>query len=84
MLYFGEADQLRKGAVMNIFTVLSQGKGRLDEENVSAMLGYLLTPTQTHGLGDTFLRPFLATVAQACADPMRFDQCMHDSKAIRA
>ncbi len=53
---------------MNIFTVLSQGKGRLNEENLSAMLGYLLTPSQTHGLGDTFLRPFLIAVAEACGD----------------
>src|SRR3989442_963956 len=59
---------------MNIFTVLSQGKGRLNEENLSAMLGYLLTPSQTHGLGDTFLRPFLRAVADASGDVKRFDQ----------
>lgn len=69
---------------MNIFTVLSQGKGRLNEENLSAMLGYLLTPSQTHGLGDTFLEPFLHAVAEACNDPKRFDQVIHASKAIRA
>lgn len=69
---------------MNIFTVLSQGKGRLNEENLSAMLGYLLTPTQTHGLGDTFLRPFLTTVALSCADPQRFEQATRRSKPIHA
>jgi PD-(D/E)XK nuclease superfamily len=69
---------------MNIFTVLSQGKGRLNEENLSAMLGYLLTPSQTHGLGDTFLRPFLIAVAEACGDTKRFDHIMCTSKAIRA
>lgn len=69
---------------MNIFTVLSQGKGRLSEENLSAMLGYLLTPSQTHGLGDTFLRPFLLAVAEACGDTKRFEQVTRTSKAIRA
>lgn len=69
---------------MNIFTVLSQGKGRLNEENLSAMLGYLLTPSQTHGLGDTFLRPFLLAIADVCGDPKRFDQITCFSKAIRA
>ena len=69
---------------MNIFTVLSQGKGRLNEENLSAMLGYLLTPSQTHGLGDTFLRPFLLAVAEACGDPKRFDQITGVRKTIRA
>lgn len=69
---------------MNIFTVLSQGKGRLNEENLSAMLGYLLTPSQTHGLGDSFLRPFLLAVAEACGDVKRFEQITRTSKAIHA
>lgn len=68
---------------MNIFTVLSQGKGRLNEENLSAMLGFLLSPSQTHGLGDTFLRQFLAAVADACNEPRRFDDILHSSKPIR-
>ena len=68
---------------MNIFTVLSQGKGRLNEENLSAMLGYLLSPTQTHGLGDTFLRLFLNTVAGACGDPTRFNQLTRSNTPIR-
>ena len=45
---------------MNIFNVLSQGKSRLHEPSLSAMLGYLLSPHEDHGLGDTFLRGFLA------------------------
>jgi hypothetical protein len=69
---------------MNLFTVLSQGRGRLNEENLSAMLGYLLTPSQTHGLGDTFLRPFLDALAQACGDPRRFDNVVLGGTAIRA
>lgn len=44
---------------MNIFEVLSQGKSRLHETSISAMLGYLLSPSQDHGLRDTFLRSFL-------------------------
>lgn len=68
---------------MNIFTVLSQGKGRLNEENLSAMLGFLLSPSQTHGLGDTFLRQFLGAVAEACNDPQRFDDVLHSSKPTR-
>jgi len=69
---------------MNIFTVLSQGKGRLNEENLSAMLGYLLTPSQTHGLGDTFLRSFIHAVAEACGDTARFADITRTNKAIRA
>ncbi|MCL7749910.1 PD-(D/E)XK nuclease family protein [Halalkalibacter alkaliphilus] len=44
---------------MNIFSALSQGKGRLNEENMSAILAYLLNPRESHGLGDTVLKEFL-------------------------
>jgi len=44
---------------MNIFNVLSQGKSRLHEPSISAVLGYLLSPNGDHGLGDTFLKSFL-------------------------
>ncbi|MEK7484991.1 MAG: PD-(D/E)XK nuclease family protein [Planctomycetota bacterium] len=44
---------------MNIFQVLSQGKSRLHEPSMSAMLGYLLDSNKDHGLGDTFIRKFL-------------------------
>ena len=43
---------------MNIFDVLSQGKSRLHEPSISAMLGYLLNSGKDHGLGDSFLRAF--------------------------
>lgn len=69
---------------MNIFTVLSQGRGRLNEENLSAMLGYLLSPSQTHGLGDTFLRLFLTVLGEACGDRGRFENVTLAGKAIRA
>ncbi len=44
---------------MNLFNVLSMGKSRLHETSMSAMLGYLLDPTQDHGLGSKFLKKFL-------------------------
>lgn len=44
---------------MNIFQVLSQGKSRLHEPSMSAMLGYLLDSNKDHGLGDAFVREFL-------------------------
>ena len=47
---------------MNIFSVLSQGKSRLHEPSMSALLGYLLDSNQDHGLGDTFIRAFLKHV----------------------
>ncbi|MCI4626304.1 MAG: PD-(D/E)XK nuclease family protein [Candidatus Magnetoovum sp. WYHC-5] len=47
---------------MNIFNILSRGKSRLHEPSISAMLGYLLSPTDDHGLNDTFLKSFLLQV----------------------
>ncbi len=44
---------------MNIFEVLNQGKSRLHEPSISAMLGYLLDTNNDHGLGDIFLRKFI-------------------------
>jgi predicted RNA-binding Zn ribbon-like protein len=69
---------------MNLFTVLSQGRGRLNEENLSAMLGYLLSPTQTHGLGDSFLRPFLVALADACGEPHRSADVAKSGHSLRA
>ena len=69
---------------MNIFKVLSQGNGRLSETNLSAMLGFLLSPTETHGLGDVFLRYFLKLVAQKSGDEKRFDDVLNTGKSLRA
>lgn len=49
---------------MNIFSALSQGNGRLNEENLTAMLGYILNPHSDHGLSDLFLRRFLKEVGK--------------------
>lgn len=56
---------------MNIFQVLSQGKSRLHEPSMSAMLGYLLDSNKDHGLGDTFVREFLT-----CIDNEKFRQIL--------
>jgi hypothetical protein len=47
---------------MNIFDVLNSGKGRINEENVSAMLRFLLDPAAAHGLGAVFLHRFIAAL----------------------
>lgn len=44
---------------MNIFRILAQGDGTINEPNVSAFLGYLLNPNEDHGLGSRFLEVFL-------------------------
>lgn len=40
---------------MNIFKILANGDGTINEANISAFLGYLLDPYQDHGLGHEFL-----------------------------
>ncbi len=47
---------------MNIFQVLSQGKSRLHEPSMSAMLGYLFNSNKDHGLSDVFIRQFLTVL----------------------
>jgi len=44
---------------MNIFKILANGDGTINEANISAFLGYLLDPYQDHGLGHEFLKRFL-------------------------
>jgi hypothetical protein len=44
---------------MNIFKVLANGDGRINEANVSAFLGFLLDPKENHSFGDEFLKRFL-------------------------
>lgn len=53
---------------MNIFQVLSQGKSRLHEPSMSAMLGYLLDSNKDHGLADAVIRKLLQTI-----DETRFE-----------
>lgn len=63
---------------MNIFNVLSQGKGSINEENMSAMLAYLLSDSQTHGLGDIFLKRFLKLIAEKTNYISDFDKLIND------
>lgn len=49
---------------MNIFKILSNGDGSVQEPNVSAYLGYLLDPNQEHGLQDNFLKIFLEPIIE--------------------
>jgi len=47
---------------MNIFKILANGDGSINEANVSAFLGYLLDPKADHALGSEFLYRFLEMV----------------------
>jgi len=69
---------------MNIFEVLSQGLGRLNEENLSAILGYLLSPLQTHGLGDIFLRSFVQAASEKIGEQEWFSQILKEKSPIKA
>lgn len=64
---------------MNIFNVLSQGKSRLHEPSISAMLGYLLSPHGDHGLGDTFLRSFLSISQDSNSEKRVFEDILKRS-----
>ncbi|MBL7823001.1 MAG: PD-(D/E)XK nuclease family protein [Saprospiraceae bacterium] len=44
---------------MNIFKILANGDGSINEANISAFLGYLLNPNEDHGLGYEVLSRFL-------------------------
>lgn len=69
---------------MNIFKVLSQGNGRLNECNLSAMLAFLLNPQETHGFGDVFLRDFLNYVALSAGNENRFDNVLNNTETMAA
>ena len=47
---------------MNIFKILANGDGSINEANVSAFLGYLLDPSADHAIGLEFLRRFLESI----------------------
>ena len=47
-----------------------QGKSSLHEPSISAMLGYFLSPSGNHGLGDTFLRAFINLVNKTNGTPI--------------
>jgi hypothetical protein len=43
---------------MNIFATLAQGKGSINEENISSFFAYLMMPDESHGLKREFLFRF--------------------------
>ena len=49
---------------MNIFKILANGDGIINEPNVSAFLGYLLNPSADHTLRFEFLKRFLEPVVE--------------------
>jgi hypothetical protein len=53
---------------MNLFDVLYSGKRDITEENMSALLGWMLDPGQSHGWGNLFLAEFLRAI-----DEKRFE-----------
>lgn len=63
---------------MNIFNVLSQGKGSINEENMSAMLAFLLSDSQTHGLGNVFLKRFLMLISEKANHIVDFNNLVND------
>jgi PD-(D/E)XK nuclease superfamily protein len=46
---------------MNIFKVLANGDGRINEANISSFLAYLLNPNADHGLNYEFLKRFTSS-----------------------
>jgi len=49
---------------MNIFNILNKGKSSLPETSMSAVIGYLLNPSNEHGISDEFLKMFFYAVSQ--------------------
>lgn len=60
---------------MNIFKVLANGDGSINEANVSAFLGYLLDPKADHALGSEFLKRFLEVISE---DEESFEESFYD------
>ena len=48
---------------MNIFEIYCAGEGRINETNMSSVLGYLLSPEASHGFGKESLNLFLEPLA---------------------
>lgn len=67
---------------MNIFHVLSQGKSRLHEPSMSAMLGYLLDSSKDHGLGEAFVRVFLQKINDGLFENILSQASINSSVAL--
>ena len=69
---------------MNIFKILANGDGTLNEANVSAFLGYLLDPKADHGLGFEFLKAFLEQfTAEEEFDPEKYEYQVFYEQAFK-
>lgn len=68
---------------MNIFKILANGDGTLNEANISAFLGYLLNPYQGHGLGFEFLTRFLELLEIEDFNPSKFEYGVYFEQAFR-
>lgn len=68
---------------MNIFKVLANGDGRVNEANISAFLGYLLDPNADHGLRFEFLKRFLDLQAITDFYPEKYEYKVLFEQAFR-
>lgn len=68
---------------MNIFKILANGDGRINEANISAFLGYLLDPKADHGLGFEFLERFLVHVCDEDFIIKKYDYEVFYEQAFR-
>ena len=69
---------------MNIFEALSNGKGSINEENVSSFLAYLMKDNESHGLRREFMKRFLKLIALQEIDLEYFDVSIELEKRSEA
>lgn len=72
---------------MNIFEIFSYGKGRINEENMSSVLGFLLDPTAPHGFGRealiTFLEPIENYIREKLIDTGKLKPLANQKDSLR-
>lgn len=68
---------------MNIFKILANGDGSINEPNVSAFLGYLLNPYADHGLRFEFLTRFMEKIGDEEFNPLKYDYEILFEQAFR-
>lgn len=68
---------------MNIFKILANGDGSINEPNVSAFLGYLLNPYADHDLRFEFLIRFFEKIGDKEFNPLKYDYEILFEQAFR-
>lgn len=68
---------------MNIFKILANGDGSINEPNVSAFLGYLLNPYADHDLRFEFLTRFMEKIGDEGFNPLKYDYEILFEQAFR-